>query len=121
METLLVVEDDVNQAELYRQELEEEGYKVILACDGRDALEKVQSEKVELVVLDINMPGMDGIEALGKILGRDNAMPVIIHTAYAHYKDNFMTWTAEHYIIKSSDLGELKTKIREVLDQRKSK
>lgn len=119
METLLVVEDDVHQAELYRQELEEEGYKVVLAHDGRDAIEKIEKQKVELVVLDINMPGMDGIEALGKILGRDNTMPVIIHTAYAHYKDNFMTWTAEHYIIKSSDLGELKSKIREVLEQRK--
>jgi len=120
METLLVVEDDLNQAELYRQELEEEGYTVIIAHDGREALDKAQEGNVDLIVLDINMPGMDGIEALGRILGRDNTMPVIIHTAYAHYKDNFMTWTAEHYVIKSSDLGELKTKIREVLDQRKN-
>jgi DNA-binding response OmpR family regulator len=119
MEILLVVEDDIHQAQLYKQELEEEGYNIILAHDGHEALKKLEENKVELVVLDISMPGMDGIEALGKILGRDNTMPVIIHTAYAHYKDNFMTWTAEHYVIKSSDLGELKVKIREVLDQRK--
>ena len=118
METLLVVEDDVHQAELYRQELEEEGYEVVLAHDGHEALDKIQENDIDLVVLDISMPGMDGIEALGKILGRDNTMPVIIHTAYAHYKDNFMTWTAEHYVIKSSNLDELKSKIREVLDQR---
>jgi DNA-binding response OmpR family regulator len=119
METLLVVEDDVHQAELYKQELGEEGYNIVLAHDGHEALKKLEENKFELVVLDISMPGMDGIEALGKILGRDNTMPVIIHTAYAQYKDNFMTWTAEHYIIKSSDLTELKAKIREVLDLRK--
>lgn len=119
MENLLVVEDDIHQAELYKQELEEEGYSVVLAHDGYEALEKLEKEDIDLVILDISMPGMDGIEALGKILGRDNTMPVIIHTAYAQYKDNFMTWTAEHYIIKSSDLGELKAKVREVLDERK--
>ena len=121
MAKLLVVEDDVHQAQLYRQELEEEGHEIILAHDGHEALKKIEKHKVELVILDISMPGMDGIEALGKILGRDNTMPVIIHTAYAHYKDNFMTWTAEHYIIKSSDLGDLKAKICEVLQQRSKK
>jgi DNA-binding response OmpR family regulator len=120
METLLVVEDDVHQAKLYKQELEEDEYKVILAHDGHEALKKLEQEDIDLVILDISMPGMDGIEALGKILGRDNTMPVIIHTAYAQYKDNFMTWTAEHYVIKSSDLGELKAKVRNVLDQRKT-
>ena len=118
METLLVVEDDVHQAKLYKQELEEDNYTVVLAHDGHEALKKLEEEDIDLVILDISMPGMDGIEALGKILGRDNTMPVIIHTAYAQYKDNFMTWTAEHYIIKSSDLGELKAKVHEVLDQR---
>lgn len=119
METLLVVEDDVHQAKLYKQELEEDNYRVVLAHDGHEALKKLEQEDIDLVILDISMPGMDGIEALGKILGRDNTMPVIIHTAYAQYKDNFMTWTAEHYVIKSSDLGELKAKVHDVLDQRK--
>lgn len=116
METLLVVEDDVYQAELFKQELEEEGYEVIVARDGHEALRKFDKKEVDLVVLDIRMPGMDGIDALGRILARDNTMPTIIHTAYAHYKDNFMTWTADHYVIKTSDLSELKTKIRESLD-----
>ena len=119
METLLVVEDDVPQAELYRQELEEEGYQVIIAHNGHEALKKIEEHSVHLVVLDIRMPGIDGIELLGRILGRDNTMPVIIHSAYAHYKDDFMTWTAEYYIVKSSDLSMLKERIREVLNRRK--
>lgn len=116
--TILIVEDDANQRELYRQELEEEGYKVRLAADGKQAVEIVNNEHIDLVVLDINMPVMNGIEALGRMLSYDNQLPVIIHTAYAHYKDNFMTWVAEHYVIKSSDLTDLKDKIREVLKER---
>jgi DNA-binding response OmpR family regulator len=121
MKTLLVVEDDRNQVELYKQELEDEGYAVVTACDGQDAIEKMGAHRVDLVILDINMSRMDGIEALGKILGKDNTMPVIIHTAYAHYKDNFMTWSADYYITKSSDLNELKEKIRELLAVRERK
>jgi len=116
--TILIVEDDANQRELYRQELEEEGYKVRLAADGKEAVDIVNNEHIDLVVLDISMPVMDGIEALGRMLSRNNRLPVIIHTAYAHYKDNFMTWVAEHYVIKSSDLTELKERIREVLKSR---
>jgi DNA-binding response OmpR family regulator len=119
METLLVVEDNVPQAELYRQELAEEGYEVIIAHNGSEALKKIEEYSVHLVVLDIRLPGMDGIELLGRILGRDNTMPVIIHSAYARYKEDFMTWTAEHYIVKSSDLSELKARIQQSLDYRK--
>jgi CheY-like chemotaxis protein len=68
METLLVVEDDVPQAELYRQELEEEGYEVIIAHNGHEALKKIEEHSVHLVILDIRMPGIDGIELLGRIL-----------------------------------------------------
>jgi CheY-like chemotaxis protein len=70
------------------------------------------------VVLDIAMPGMDGIEALGRLLARNNQLPVILHTAYATYKDNFMTWSADAYVVKSQDLGELKSEIQRVLAKR---
>jgi two-component SAPR family response regulator len=73
---------------------------------------------VDLAILDIRMPGIDGVELLGRLLSRDSTMPVILHSAYAHYKDNFMTWTADHYVIKSSDLTGLKDKIRETLARR---
>lgn len=116
MATILLVEDDRNQRLLYEQELGEEGYTVRSASSGPEALARLEGgERPDLVVLDISMPGMDGIEALGKILGRDNTIPVILNTAYATYKDNFMTWAADAYVIKSSDLSELKAKIKEIL------
>ncbi|HUS59299.1 MAG TPA: response regulator [Planctomycetota bacterium] len=116
MTRILVVEDDKNQQELYRQELSEEGYEVDVASDGKEAIAKVQKERPDLIVLDISMPGMDGIEAMGKILGSDNRIPIVLNTAYSSYKDNFMTWSADAYVIKSSDLTPLKNTIKQVLE-----
>jgi DNA-binding response OmpR family regulator len=61
------------------------------------------------------MPKMDGIEAMGKILSKNKEIPIIINTAYSNYKDSFMSWAADAYIVKTSDLSELKDKIKEVL------
>ena len=58
---------------------------------------------------------MDGFEAMGKILNKDKDIPIIIHTAYSSYKDNFMSWAADAFIVKSSDLTELKNKIKEMI------
>ncbi len=119
MEKVLCVDDDLSLLRLYQDELSEEGYKVILAKDGKEALGKFEKEKPQVVVMDIRMPVMDGIEALTAMMGKDRQIPVILNTAYPQYRENFMTWGAEAYVIKSSDLTELKQKIREILDKRK--
>jgi len=119
MEKVLCVDDDLSLLRLYQDELSEEGYKVILAKNGKEALAKFEKEKPQVVVMDIRMPVMDGIEALTAMMGKDRQVPVILNTAYPQYRDNFMTWGAEAYVIKSSDLTELKKKIREVLNKRK--
>jgi DNA-binding response OmpR family regulator len=119
MEKVLCVDDDLSLLRLYQEELAEEGYKVILAKDGKEALRKFEKESPNVVVMDIRMPVMDGIETLTAMLGKDRQIPVILNTAYPQYRENFMTWGAEAYVIKSSDLTELKAKIREVLDKRK--
>jgi DNA-binding response OmpR family regulator len=118
MSKILLVEDELNQRELYTAELVDEGYEVDQASNGKEAIEKVKDNKYDLVVLDIRMPEMDGIEALGKILSRDKKIPIVIHTAYSNYKSNFMTWTADAYVTKSSNLDELKNKIGEILGSR---
>ncbi len=120
MSKILLVEDEKHQRELYAAELTDEGYEVVEAADGKEAVEKVKADKYDLVILDIRMPEMDGIEALGKILSRDKKIPIIIHTAYSNYKSNFMTWTADAYVTKSANLDELKSKISEILGSRSS-
>ena len=120
-ERILVVEDEVNQGLMYEQELSDEGYDVHVANSGDGALALVSENSYDLVVLDIGMPGMDGLETLGRMLSLNNKIPVILNTAYPSYKDNFMSWAADAYVVKSSDLSELKLKIRESLEKRASR
>lgn len=115
MSRILIVEDDKSQRDLYKAELTDEGYKVDQATNGKEALCMVTGQKYDLVVLDIRMPGMDGIEALGKIVSHHKKTSVIIHTSYSNYKSNFMTWIADAYVVKSSNLSELKEKVKELL------
>jgi CheY-like chemotaxis protein len=118
MTTILLVEDDKNQRLLYEMELRQEGYEIVTAANGKEALEKVQAQRPDIIIMDINMPKMDGIEAMGRILCKNKEIPVIINTAYSNYKDNYMSWAADAYIVKSSDLSELKDTIKEVLANR---
>ena len=118
MPTVLIVDDDQNQRLLYQEELSYEGYDVVEATSGQEAIAIVQSDGIDVVVLDIAMPGMDGVEALSRILAIDNKMPVVLNTAYSSYKDDFMTWAADAYVVKSSDLSGLKQQIAEAVKKR---
>ena len=118
MKTILIADDDKNLTLLYEQELSDEGYRVDIVHDARSAIERVGQAPPDLLILDIRMPGMDGIEALNHIIGQNNQLPVILNTAYSNHRDNFMTWSADAYVVKSSDLTELKTTIQDVLARR---
>ncbi|MGH9869924.1 MAG: response regulator [Candidatus Polarisedimenticolia bacterium] len=113
---VLVVDDEENLCLLYREELESEGYRVKTAQDATVAMKILEEDPPDVVVMDIRMPRMDGIEAMGKMLSRRNDLPVILNSAYSSYKDDFRSWPASAYVIKSSDLSELKKAIRNVLE-----
>ena len=115
MKKILVVDDDDAIRKLINLELTEEGYQVLTASNAKDALEMVETEDLDLVILDIRMPGMDGLEALPRILGLKEGLKVILNTAYSQYQESFMSWAADAYVIKSSDLTELKAKVKELL------
>ncbi len=117
MKTILIVDDDKNLRRLYKSEFEADGYRIVLAESGQQALDAVAQEIPDLIVLDIRMQEMDGLEAMARILREHKRIPVILNTAYSCYQDNFLTWAAEGYVIKSSDLQPLKEKVREVLDR----
>ena len=113
--TVLIVEDDTHQRELYEEELSDEGYRVLTAGDGREALAIAREQRPDLVILDVNMPVMDGLDSLSYLLEIDSRLPIIINTAYASYRDSFNSWSADAYIVKSSDLAELKSTVRRLL------
>src|SRR4030043_2065343 len=112
---ILLVENEEGQRLLYEQELNEEGYLVLCAKNGKEALKGLEELPCDLVILDIRMPEMDGFGVLGKIVSRYKKMAVILHTAYAHYQNDFMTWLADAFVVKSSDLSVLKKTVKELL------
>lgn len=116
MSVILLVEDDPNQRLLYEEELRSAGYDVVTASDGHEAVQRVEDSPPDLVVMDISMPGMDGIEAMSRMLAKDHKLPVIFNTAYAAYRHDFRTWSANAYVMKSSDLTELTHAVERVLD-----
>ncbi len=116
---ILIVDDEENIRFLYEQELIDEGYETLLARDGKECLEKVKQGSPDLIILDIRMPRMDGLEAIGKIIEIDKNIPIIINSAYSTYKDDFMSWAADAYVVKSYDLDSLKTAIKDVLQKKR--
>jgi len=115
MKKILVVDDEESIRFLYKEELEEEGFHVDLAKNGREALENIPDFKPDLITLDIKMPVMDGIEALKRIREVNRQLPVILCTAYGEYKHDLTTWASDAYIVKCADLTDLKTTIRRLL------
>lgn len=112
---ILIVDDEENIRYLYEQELLDEGYQTILAKDGKECLELIQRDPPDLIILDIRMPRMDGLEAIGKIIEINKNIPIIINSAYSTYKNDFMSWAADAYIVKSYNLDTLKNTIKEIL------
>jgi CheY-like chemotaxis protein len=115
MNTILVVDDDRNLRQLYQAELETEGYRVLLAQNGNEASTCVAREVPDLIVMDIRMPEKDGLDTMAQILLDHGRIPIILNTAYSSYQDDFFTWAADAYILKSADLNPLKKTIREIL------
>jgi DNA-binding NtrC family response regulator len=116
MAKVLVVDDDESLRMLYSKELLEEGYDVQAVPSGGDALESIQQSRPDVVILDIKMEGMDGLSVLDMIMKHDKTIPVVLNTAYSTFKSDFSTWSADAYIVKSSDLSELKDIIKQVLE-----
>ncbi len=115
MKKILVVDDEENIRELYKEEFVEMGYDVVTVNDGIQALAAMDAAKFDLVTLDMRMEEMDGIETLRKIKEKDSSLPVIICTAYEEYKHDFGSWCSDAYVVKSSDLSLLRETVKKIL------
>jgi DNA-binding NtrC family response regulator len=118
MAKLLVVDDEANIRLLYSQELSDEGYEVVSAATAAEAVERLQRNDFDLVVLDIKLRNESGIELLQQIVKERHDLPVILSSAFSCYKDDFSAWLADGYVVKSSDLQELKDEIKRVLEKK---
>jgi two-component system, NtrC family, response regulator len=105
METILVVDDEKNYLLVLSAVLEEEGYEVLTTVSGLEALEIQKSSDLDLVLTDMKMPGMDGIELLERIKAHDPELPVIMMTAHGTVDKavEAMQKGAYSYILKPFD------------------
>jgi DNA-binding response OmpR family regulator len=114
--TILVVDDEDHIRKLYEKELTEEGYRVITATRGEEALRVAEREPLDLVILDIKLMDQNGLEILGNLRKINQNLPIILNSAYSVYKSDFQSWLADAYLVKSPNLDELKSKIRELVN-----
>jgi DNA-binding response OmpR family regulator len=115
-QTVLVVDDEEAIAEAVRARLESEGYRVVVALDGPEAIEAHREHQPDLVVLDLMLPGMDGLEVC-KQIQRDRWTPVLMLTAKTEEADKVAGFAvgADDYLTKPFSLRELTVRVRAIL------
>ena len=115
-QTVLVVDDEAAIAEAVRARLSSEGFRVVVASDGPQALEIADSERPDLVVLDLMLPGMDGLEVC-KRLQHDRWVPVLMLTARTEEADKVAGFAvgADDYLTKPFSLRELAVRVKAIL------
>ena len=118
---ILFVEDEKNLLLLYKKEFEKEDYEILTATSAEEGLEIIEKQPdIDVVVLDIKMKGMSGLEALARIARSRKNIGLILATAYSSFQEDFTSWLADAYIVKSPDfISELKREIKRVLEEKK--
>ncbi|MCK4888842.1 MAG: sigma-54-dependent Fis family transcriptional regulator, partial [Candidatus Aminicenantes bacterium] len=118
---VLIVDDDESIRDMLSIVLKDENYNVLTAEDGKKALIHLKKNKINLVISDIKMPDMDGIELLNIIKKKDEKIPVIMITGHASTNDAIeaMKIGAEQYITKPFNIDELKVVIEKAIYRKK--
>jgi two-component system response regulator (stage 0 sporulation protein F) len=116
---ILVAEDEPTSQTLYRETLEAEGYEVLSARTGAEALRIVEKEPIDVLVLDVRMPDMHGLELLEHLRERGRIIPTVLCTAVAKAGQSFeaRSYGVQTTLIKPVDLDELRAKVSEALGQ----
>ncbi|MBU0574759.1 MAG: response regulator, partial [Proteobacteria bacterium] len=117
---VLVVDDELNMRLVLKAMLKKEGYDVVTAADGLEALKILREEKFAVVATDLKMPGLDGMGLLGRIMQDDPSLPVIILTAYGTVANavDALKKGAFDYITKPFEQDELKTVVLKAVKTR---
>lgn len=119
MNRILIVDDEASIRLLYSQELMDEGYEVDTAGTIAEALELLKDKVYVVALLDIKLKNESGLDLLQKLVKERSDMAVILSTAFSCYKDDFSAWLADSYVVKSSDMQELKDEIKRLIDRKR--
>src|SRR5580658_3332242 len=121
MSTILIVEDEPKLRRLLELDLSEEGHRVLAAPDAEQGLKLLRSESIDIVVTDLKMPGMDGLEFLHAVKRTNAALPVVVMTAYGTVETavEAMKAGASDYVLKPFSLAEMRLVVQKELDVRR--
>lgn len=116
MKTILVVDDELKITRLLRDYLEQAGFRVVTSADGRTALRAARAERPDLIVLDLGLPGIDGLDVT-RTLRKSSDVPIIMLTARAEEADRIvgLELGADDYLVKPFSPKELVARVRAVL------
>ncbi len=117
MTQILVVDDDPKLLKMVQRTLIYEGFKVITATDGKEALQRVQTETPDLIILDWMMPKVDGLEVVNRLRAAEDEIPVLMLTARDMIEDRVegLDHGADDYLVKPFATQELLARIRSLL------
>ena len=120
IEKILLVEDNELNRDMLSRRLQRQGYQIVIAVDGQEALEKVSEEKPTLILMDLSLPVMDGWEATRRLKAntKTKQIPIIVLSAHALKTDREEAFKAgcDDYDIKPIDFSRLLSKIKEQID-----
>ena len=118
---ILIVDDDANTRTTLVDLLTEDGYEIMTAADGKEALDKVHEEKPDVALIDVRLPDLDGYEVCRRIKESDNSTTkVILHTAYADAINaaEARAAKADDFLGKTSDFSSMRDAIKNLVEQR---
>jgi len=117
MKTILIVDDDREIAKLAALYLQNEGYRILQKHDGQQALQAIEQEEIDLMVLDVMMPEVDGLEVCRRLREQNNTVPILMISAKAEDLDKVMGLMsgADDYLIKPFNPLELVARVKSLL------
>ncbi|MBI2485354.1 MAG: response regulator [Deltaproteobacteria bacterium] len=118
MNRILVVDDEPNVRLVYKEVLGDEGYEVLEAESVKETFDILNREAIDLVVLDIKLRSESGLDVLQRITKEFSNIPVVLCSAYVSFQNDYTSWLADSYIVKSSNPEELLKEVKRVLSKR---
>ncbi len=116
MAKILIIDDDANLRKLYYEYLSRLGHEVSALANGDDILNYLNANRCDLAIIDIELESMSGLAVLKIMKTEFPEIPIILNSAFSVYKDDFSTWLADAYLIKSADLNPLAKKIENLVE-----
>ena len=117
MKRILIADDEVNIRILFEAVLAEDGYQTVAVATGREAVRKILKEDYDLIILDIKMPDLNGLEVVEKIRELKKTTPVSICSAFKHLEDDYVikSGAVSAYLTKPVNLAEMRATVKELL------